>query len=67
MDARDGEHQLLERRLPWGVYAGDAYVDVGTLNGYREANQLLDARRARRDTTTMHAASPGGWRHASRL
>jgi dTDP-glucose pyrophosphorylase len=28
-----------------GVRAGQAYVDVGTLNGYREANQLLDARR----------------------
>jgi glucose-1-phosphate thymidylyltransferase len=27
-----------------GVRAGEAYVDVGTLNGYREANQLLDAR-----------------------
>src|SRR5919108_213304 len=28
-----------------GVRAGESYVDVGTLNGYREANQLLDARR----------------------
>jgi hypothetical protein len=28
-----------------GVRAGEAYVDVGTLNGYREATQLLDARR----------------------
>ena len=25
--------------------AGEAYVDVGTLHGYREATQLLDARR----------------------
>jgi hypothetical protein len=24
--------------------AGEAYVDVGTLHGYREANQLLDDR-----------------------
>jgi hypothetical protein len=31
-----------------GVKAGQAYVDVGTLNGYREATQLLDARRADR-------------------
>jgi dTDP-glucose pyrophosphorylase len=31
-----------------GVKAGEAYVDVGTLNGYREATQLLDARRADR-------------------
>ena len=29
-----------------GLKAGEAYVDVGTLNGYREATQLLDARRA---------------------
>jgi glucose-1-phosphate thymidylyltransferase len=28
-----------------GVRAGEAYVDVGTLHGYREANQLLDAKR----------------------
>ena len=26
----------------WGVPAGEAYVDVGTLNGYRAAGQLLD-------------------------
>jgi hypothetical protein len=25
----------------WGVRAGSAYVDVGTLNGYREALELL--------------------------
>ena len=25
----------------WGVRAGDSYVDVGTLNGYREAMRLL--------------------------
>jgi dTDP-glucose pyrophosphorylase len=29
-----------------GVQAGESYVDVGTLHGYREASQLLDARRA---------------------
>jgi dTDP-glucose pyrophosphorylase len=28
-----------------GVRAGESYVDVGTLHGYREANQLLDRRR----------------------
>ena len=28
-----------------GVKAGEAYVDVGTLHGYREAMQLLEARR----------------------
>jgi dTDP-glucose pyrophosphorylase len=27
-----------------GVRAGESYVDVGTLHGYREANQLLEAR-----------------------
>jgi dTDP-glucose pyrophosphorylase len=32
-----------------GVRAGEAYVDVGTLHGYREATQLLDARRAEPD------------------
>ncbi len=26
----------------WGVRAGESYVDVGTLNGYREAMRLLD-------------------------
>jgi dTDP-glucose pyrophosphorylase len=29
-----------------GIRAGQSYVDVGTLHGYREANQLLDARRS---------------------
>ena len=28
----------------WGVRAGQAYVDVGTLSGYREAIRLLSAR-----------------------
>jgi dTDP-glucose pyrophosphorylase len=28
-----------------GVRAGEAYVDVGTLHGYREATQLLEGRR----------------------
>jgi glucose-1-phosphate thymidylyltransferase len=31
-----------------GVKAGQSYVDVGTLNGYREATQLLEARRTQR-------------------
>ena len=26
----------------WGVCAGQSYVDVGTLHGYREAIRLLD-------------------------
>lgn len=30
----------------WGVPAGEAYVDVGTLHGYREAIQVLGARPA---------------------
>ena len=29
----------------WGVPAGEAYVDVGTLNGYRQAGLLLDRAR----------------------
>jgi hypothetical protein len=28
------------------VKAGEAYVDVGTLHGYREAIQLLESREA---------------------
>lgn len=28
----------------WGVRAGHSYVDVGTINGYREAIRLLEAR-----------------------
>jgi glucose-1-phosphate thymidylyltransferase len=28
----------------WGVCAGELYADVGTLNGYREALQVLSAR-----------------------
>ena len=30
----------------WGVRAGDSYVDVGTLNGYREAMRLLGGQAA---------------------
>jgi hypothetical protein len=30
----------------YGVRAGRAHVDVGTLNGYREALQLLTVRQA---------------------
>ena len=29
----------------WGIRAGQAYVDVGTLSGYREAMRLLSVRR----------------------
>jgi NDP-sugar pyrophosphorylase family protein len=28
-----------------GIKAGESYVDVGTFNGYREANTLLEQRR----------------------
>jgi dTDP-glucose pyrophosphorylase len=35
----------------WAVRAGRAYVDVGTMHGYREAIQLLNT-------------APQGWRHA---
>lgn len=35
-----------------GVKAGEIYVDVGTLNGYREASRVLASRRP--DTVTMH-------------
>jgi dTDP-glucose pyrophosphorylase len=36
--------------VAWGVRAGQAYVDVGTLNGYREAIKLLTARPAESPT-----------------
>lgn len=32
---------LAEGGAAWGMRAGDSYVDVGTLNGYREAMRLL--------------------------
>lgn len=32
----------------WGFAHGESYVDVGTLNGYRQAMRLLDAREADR-------------------
>jgi glucose-1-phosphate thymidylyltransferase len=35
---------LRNGNLAWGVRAGEAYVDVGTLNGYRNAIQMLSAR-----------------------
>ena len=40
----------------WGVRAGTGYVDVGTLNGYREATQLLGGA----------APGPAPERHADR-
>ncbi|HLH88595.1 MAG TPA: nucleotidyltransferase family protein [Xanthobacteraceae bacterium] len=44
-----------------GVRAGEAYVDVGTLHGYRAAMRLLtEARYARRSAELQVAASP--WR-----
>jgi len=36
----------------WAVRAGSAYVDVGTLNGYREAMRLLGGHAAPAGTTT---------------
>lgn len=45
----------------WGVRAGESYVDVGTLNGYREAMRLLGGHAA--DPAPVHAAGgtrPGG-------
>jgi glucose-1-phosphate thymidylyltransferase len=39
-----------------GVHAGEAYVDVGTLNGYREATELLATLSAAREARhTAHA------------
>jgi dTDP-glucose pyrophosphorylase len=45
-----------------GIRAGEAYVDVGTLHGYRAAMRLLtEARYAQRSAALPAAASPG-WR-----
>lgn len=46
-----------------GVRAGEAYVDVGTLHGYREAHQLLDARRDARPAELLPAPmkATAGW------
>lgn len=41
----------------FGVRAGEAYVDVGTLNGYRQALQLLDARPAAASTPETSGTS----------
>jgi dTDP-glucose pyrophosphorylase len=41
---------LAKGGVAWGVRAGQAYVDVGTLNGYREAIKLLTARPAESPT-----------------
>lgn len=41
-----------------GVRAGESYVDVGTLHGYREATQLLERRRQLREVGTAAAATP---------
>lgn len=43
-----------------GVPAGESYVDVGTLHGYREAIQLLEARRASREDSRVHARAEVG-------
>jgi glucose-1-phosphate thymidylyltransferase len=40
-----------------GVAAGEAYVDVGTLNGYREALRLLNERNAT-NVPAFHAPAP---------
>jgi glucose-1-phosphate thymidylyltransferase len=41
-----------------GIRAGEAYVDVGTLHGYREANQLLDGRRRTGASTEELSPAP---------
>jgi glucose-1-phosphate thymidylyltransferase len=48
-----------------GVHAGESYVDVGTLHGYREAIQLLEGRPSPTPWETEGAALPGiGYRHS---
>ena len=43
----DKAKQLAEGGKAVGIRAGEAYVDVGTLHGYREAIRLLDPEPAR--------------------
>ena len=42
----------------WGVQAGESYVDVGTINGYREAMRLLGGQAAAPARPGMVAAHP---------
>ncbi|HVG46480.1 MAG TPA: sugar phosphate nucleotidyltransferase [Longimicrobium sp.] len=46
-----------------GIRAGEAYVDVGTLNGYREAIHLLEARPVHASTDAPRV-EPEPWRAA---
>ncbi len=46
---------LAEGNAAWGVRAGTSYVDVGTLNGYREAMRLLGGQAA--TPAPLHAAT----------
>jgi dTDP-glucose pyrophosphorylase len=42
-----------------GIKAGQAYVDVGTLNGYREALKLLEQRTGSQEPSTAATYDPG--------
>ena len=44
---------LAQGGTAWGVRAGESYVDVGTLNGYREAMRLLGGQAA--EPAPVHA------------
>ena len=54
---------LTRQRVAWGVQAGESYVDVGTLNGYREAMRLLGGHAA--DPTSLGAVCRGPGRKGS--
>jgi dTDP-glucose pyrophosphorylase len=49
---------LAEGNIACGVCAGERYVDVGTLGGYREAMRLLGSRPARTAVNPMAASPP---------
>jgi glucose-1-phosphate thymidylyltransferase len=44
---------LREGNEAWGVRAGEEYVDVGTLNGYREAIRVLSSHSAKPSTANL--------------
>jgi glucose-1-phosphate thymidylyltransferase len=47
---------LAEGGAAWGVRAGESYVDVGTLNGYREAMRLLGGEK---EPAVLHSLQVG--------
>ncbi len=58
---------IAEGGVAWGVRAGETYVDVGTLGGYREAIRLLGGGEAGRPTRTGREGRRDGGRREAGL